>query len=245
MFGKAQDLFSTFLHTVLPIRCLNCQTIIGDHGFCAPCWEQLPFLPKPSCTSCAMPLPDKTSHTLCGACLNEPPQFDCADSALVYDDFSRKLVLNLKNQDKTFVLNVITKLLWAAGHTILKDSQALVPVPLHWRKQWVRQFNQSALIAHYLSKWTHIPVLHALKRSRSTPSQGGLTSLEREKNVQGAFQGTLPALHLNHCTLIDDVLTTGSTLNECARSLKKLGVKKVSVLTVCRTINSGKKYVRY
>ena len=244
MFDRLQQFFSTFLHIVLPIQCLNCQTIIGDHGFCPQCWEQLPFLPKPSCTSCAMPIPDSSLHTLCGACLCDPPNFDRADSALAYDDFSRKLVLNLKNQDKTFMLNVIAKLLLAAGSDSVSDTQALVPVPLHWRKQWQRQFNQSALMAQYLSKCTHIPVLHALKRSRPTPSQGGLSSLERQKNVRGAFQGTLPSLHLNHCTLIDDVLTTGSTLNECAQTLKKLGVKKVSVLTLCRTINSGKKYVR-
>jgi ComF family protein len=191
-----------------------------------------------------MPMPESTIHNLCGACLTEPPHFDRAESALVYDHFSRKLVLSLKNQDKTFMLNVIAKLLFAAGQDILADTQALVPVPLHWHKQWLRQFNQSALMAQYLSKFTHIPVLHALKRSRSTPSQGGLSSLERQKNVRGAFQGTMPSLHLNHCTLIDDVLTTGSTLNECAQLLKTLGVKKVSVLTLCRTINSGKKYVR-
>jgi len=176
--------------------------------------------------------------------LINPPNFDLAASALVYDHFSRKLVLDLKNHDKTFMLNVIARLLLKAGQDILADTQALVPVPLHWRKEWLRQFNQSALIAQYLSKCTNVPVLQALRRCRHTQSQGSLSSTSRQKNVQGAFKGTMPALHLNHCTLIDDVLTTGATLSECANTLKMLGVKKVSVLTLCRTINSGKKYVR-
>lgn len=116
-----------------------------------------------------------------------------------------------------------------------EEFDAVVPVPLHWKKQWERGFNQSELLARRLAKQRHIPMLRALKRKRSTATQAGLASASRRRNVAGAFvvRGNA-ALAGKKLLLIDDVMTTGATASACAAALKRGGAKSVSLLTLAR-----------
>lgn len=111
----------------------------------------------------------------------------------------------------------------------------IVPVPLHWRKQWQRKFNQSELLARAVSRRTAIPVLAALKRVKATATQAGLSNTARRRNVAAAFRCRLPArVRGMRILLIDDVMTTGSTAAACALALKRAGATRVALLTVAR-----------
>jgi ComF family protein len=113
---------------------------------------------------------------------------------------------------------------------------AVVPVPLHWRKQWDRGFNQADLLARHVARRRHIPVLHALRRKRSTATQAGLAVAGRRRNVAGAFEARRSQKGITgaRILLIDDVMTTGATANACAVVLKRSGAKSVSLLTLAR-----------
>jgi ComF family protein len=129
-----------------------------------------------------------------------------------------------------------------AGHALLQDADALVPVPLHWRRLWARRFNQSAALAKVISQASGIPVLgNALKRVKPTVQQVGLTASERALNVQGAF--AVPdrsSVAGRTLILIDDVLTSGATIDACARALNRAGAAAVDVLVFARVVDAGR-----
>jgi ComF family protein len=117
-----------------------------------------------------------------------------------------------------------------------ESFDAIVPMPLHWRKRWQRGFNQADLLAHEISRRTHTPVRQALRRIRFTATQAGLTNARRRKNVSGAFRSKgADVLRGQRVLLVDDVMTTGSTAAACARALKMAGARQVVLLTVART----------
>lgn len=228
------------LSLVFPNRCLQCRSVMGEGaGICYPCWNQLTFISAPVCPHCGIPHPSPDQEgLLCGRCVTLPPFYDKARSAVVYDAHSRGLPLSLKNGDKTLIAAHVAPWLARAGSELLPSVDALVPVPLHWRRQFIRQFNQSTLLANQLSQLMHIPLVHALKRKKHTPSQGHLNPRERHKNVHSAFTVSRPQeIKEKTVMLIDDVLTTGATVDACAAALKKSGAKAVFVLTLCRVAN--------
>jgi ComF family protein len=127
-----------------------------------------------------------------------------------------------------------------AGRALLDEADVIVPVPLHYARLASRGFNQSAWLAEALSQWTGVPVsIDALKRTRRTPTQGGLSARARRRNVAGAFE--LRPSRAGHVEgkrvlLIDDVLTTGATLSACTRALKRAGARHVDVLVLARVV---------
>jgi ComF family protein len=127
-----------------------------------------------------------------------------------------------------------------AGRELLVDADALVPVPLHWRRLWARRFNQSAALAGVISALTDVPVIHdGLKRVRATPQQVGKSKVERADNVQGAFR-VVPehgsSIFGRRLLLVDDVLTSGATADACARALLRAGASHVDVLIFARVV---------
>jgi ComF family protein len=131
-----------------------------------------------------------------------------------------------------------------AGHELLADADALVPVPLHWRRLWTRRFNQSAALAAAVSAISRVPVAHAaLKRVKATAQQVGLSRAERATNVQGAFRVPADAkgeVAGRRLILVDDVLTSGSTLDACARALLRAGARQVDVLVFARVVDAAR-----
>jgi ComF family protein len=118
----------------------------------------------------------------------------------------------------------------------------VVPVPLHWRRLWARRFNQAAALAEVISKATGVPVSHALKRVKATPQQVGLTRTERAANVQGAFRvrDRETTVRGRRLVLVDDVLTSGATLDTCARTLLRAGARSVDVLVFARVVGAAR-----
>jgi ComF family protein len=129
-----------------------------------------------------------------------------------------------------------------AGQELLSEADALVPVPLHWRRLWSRRFNQAATLAQTISRISGVLVRHdVLKRVRATRQQVGLTQTQRASNVQGAFRvpcAARPGVLGKRLLLVDDVLTSGATLDTCARILLRAGAANVDVLVFARVVQA-------
>jgi ComF family protein len=237
--GKALDL-------VLPPRCVLCAKGVDSHGaLCVACWREIRFLEAPFCACCGLPFPyDQGGDALCPACIAAPPAFARARSAMIYDEHSRKLVLALKHGDRQHGLPAFGTWLARAGADLLGEADIMAPVPLHWTRLFSRRFNQSAMLAYAVAAarkrlgLTHPEVIpDLLERHRRTPSQGGLSRVGRASNVQGAFRLRL-GLNIagKRVLLVDDVLTTGATLEACARLLRRAGAAEIDVLTLARVV---------
>jgi ComF family protein len=166
-----------------------------------------------------------------------------ARSALVYDEGSRRFVIKFKHGDGTYLAPPLATMMMRVGQEILANTDILIPVPLHWRRLFWRQYNQATLLSLGLTHQTGILTkTDILKRFRSTPSQGHQNRKERYHNIRGAFRVTSDKAAFikgKRLTIIDDVLTTGSTVTECARTLLRAGAKEVRVITLARVMMSS------
>ena len=235
------------LDLVLPPRCLSCGTEVGVAGaLCPTCWQGIRFITAPHCARCGLPFDydptgDGATTLVCGACLARPPPFDRCRSVFAYDDASRSLVLGFKHGDRTDCAPAFAQWLGRAGAALLAESDVIIaPVPLHRWRLLRRRYNQSAMLALALGRLTaRTTIPDLLIRRRATPSQGGLTAKGRARNVQGAFtlnprwQDRVEGARI---VLIDDVFTTGATVGECARTLRRSGARTVDVLTLSRVV---------
>jgi ComF family protein len=230
------------LNIFFPPQCLNCDIRVPTHGtLCIPCWQKIQFISEPMCHCCGFPFEyDIGNEALCGACLFERPSYAHARAAFRYDEHSSKLVTRFKYSDHTHLARVYSVWLAKAAGELLAQSDIIIPVPLHYFRFVHRRFNQSALLAHALSKKTNIKHRpDIIKRKRNTASQTGLTRSQREKNVKGAFSISERGKRIikgKKILLVDDVMTTGSTIEQCAKSLIKAGAMQVNVLTLARTV---------
>jgi ComF family protein len=178
---------------------------------------------------------------VCADCARQHPSWDRARSVLRYDRHSRRLVLMLKHGDQTHLAAAFGRWMHRAGGELLVGADLLIPVPLHWTRLFSRRFNQSALLAQAIHGAGGPPVAADwLVRRRRTPSQGTLGPLARARNVRGAFalrRGR--SVTGKRVVLIDDVLTTGATAEECSRVLRRAGAVNVAVLVLARALRAG------
>lgn len=236
MIGAA---FRRIVDLLLPARCLICGAETAADGLCPDCWRGVRFIGPPLCERCGSPLEyDVGSGAVCGACLAQPPRWSRSRSVFVYDDAGRSMILSLKHADATHAAPVFARWMARAGAEPLRDADLLVPVPIHRRRLFARRYNQSALLAIELSRITGIRAAPAaLVRRRPTPTQGGLSRSERLRNVAGAFGVREPEIvQGRRVVVIDDVLTTGATIGECAKALLEAGATRVDALTVARAV---------
>jgi ComF family protein len=237
------------LDVLLPPRCLMCEaTVEAQNQLCGACWSRIRYVTEPMCACCGLPFSFDTGlepggPVLCGDCLREPPRFRKARAVMVYDDGSREAVLAFKHGDRTDAAPAYGMWLARAGAELLAEADCLVPVPLHPARLFHRRYNQSALLAHALGRVSGLLVVSdALRRTRNTPSQGTRSRVARLSNVRGAF--AMRASRERHVrdkrvVLVDDVLTTGSTVEACAAILLRAGAVHVDVLTLARVVRDG------
>ena len=238
--GGFRALMRHALDAALPPLCPSCREPLGDGlGLCASCWSKLSFIEPPYCARLGIPFTyDPGPGLLSMEAIANPPAYARARAAVRYDDTARKLVLSFKYGDRLDLAPMMGQWMARAGRELLGEADALIPVPLHWRRLWSRRFNQSAALAGAIARQNGVPVLHkALKRVRATPQQVGLSKTQRADNVQGAF--AIPdkaAVRGRRLVLIDDVLTSGATADTCARALLRAGAAQVDVLVFARVV---------
>jgi len=228
--------------TALPPLCPSCREPLGDGaGLCAACWSKLSFIEPPFCARLGIPFTyDPGPGLLSMEAIAAPPAYDRARAAVRYDDIARALVHAFKYSDRLDLAPMMGRWMTRAGRELLAEADALLPVPLHWRRLWSRRFNQSAALAGAISGACGVPVLHdALKRVRATVQHVGLSKPQRAENVQGAFK-VPPERKADVAgrwlVLIDDVLTSGATVDTCARALRRAGAAHVDVLVFARVV---------
>ncbi len=225
------------LQCLYPPTCLLCGAA-GHRGMdlCPGCVRDLPANHNP-CRRCALPLPVAAgAYPLCGQCQREAPVFEHCHGALCYERAVRHLVGRLKFDGKLAYGRLLSQLLGDYLETRgARLPELLLPVPLHPRRLRQRGFNQALELAQPLGRRFHIPVdARACVRDRATRPQAELELAERRRNLRGAFtlSGTLSARHV---AIVDDVVTTGSTVSALTRVLLRHGVQRVDVWTVART----------
>lgn len=225
-----------FIQNILvPGRCIACQaTVSGPRDICQPC-EQSLFSPEPHCFHCGLFQPN--SSDFCGHCLHEGYYFDRCIALAPYQAPMDRLIGEYKYQRQLAVGRTLGDLLAArlkqayAGDTF---PDRLMPVPLHWFRQWRRQFNQAELIARQLSRQLGVPVDSKQLYRQGSQRQLGLSRQQRLRNSRAIYQLRQQA-NEQHIALVDDVVTTAATANAIARLLKEAGASRVDVWALART----------
>ncbi|MBL4712689.1 MAG: ComF family protein [Gammaproteobacteria bacterium] len=238
------ELARRLLSNLFPSRCILCSQTIKEFAdgksieLCASCYLSQPFNTV-CCVRCALPLADESNDSnLCGRCITKLPAYDYAHSIFRYEDDVIGLVHQLKFSEKITYARSFGEMLltvFESNEHLKKESpDCLLPVPLHSSRLRQRGFNQSIEISRVISKKLRIPIEHdAIIRQRKTTSQTGLNAKQRRINIKGAFVMAGSIQH-KHVLIIDDVVTTGSTVNELAILLKKNNVERVGVLSIAR-----------
>jgi ComF family protein len=239
--GALRATLGLAVDVALPQLCAACREPVGGEGLCAGCWAKLSFIAPPYCERLGIPFPfDPGPGVLSMEAIADPPAYRRARAAVRYDDIARKLVHAFKYGDRLDLAPTMGRWMTNAGRTLLAEADAIVPVPLHWRRQWARRFNQSALLAEVIAKAGGGAVAHAaLRRVKATPQQVGLSQAERAQNVQGAFRvppAAKGAIAGRRLLLVDDVLTSGATVDACSRALLRAGAAQVDVLVFARVV---------
>jgi len=241
--GRLHRIGRAVVDRVLPPRCLSCGEIVDEpDALCGQCWSGITFFAPPWCMLCGLPFPHPMGEdALCGLCARGRPVWDQARAVLRYDKNSRRLVLGLKHGDRTHIATAFGRWMYRAGSEVLASADLLLPVPLHWTRLFQRRYNQAALLAQAV-RAAGGPDVAAdwLVRRRRTPVQGHLGPAARERNVRGAFgMRARRSVVGKRVVIIDDVMTTGATVGECASVLKRAGASSVGVLTLARALRTG------
>lgn len=230
------------LDTILPPICHICHSFIPNAGtlhICPDCRDQLPLVSSPLCSTCGIPFTGTGGDHHCGVCLLHRPHFDTARAHFLYEGPIRDLIHSFKYSRNTHLRYPLALLTLEGLGNFLYDQRPhiIIPVPLHPSRLRQRGFNQAVLLGSTLSRRLSLPMLlDTLARIRQTEPQIELSAAERRLNVKGAFAVKKPErIAGKRILLLDDVMTTGSTMDECAKELKKAGAEMVIAATIART----------
>ncbi|WP_029353553.1 ComF family protein [Bosea sp. 117] len=228
---------------VLPPVCAGCRTAVAEPGcLCGACWSGLDFIERPYCERLGIPFAfDPGGARLSAEALADPPAYDRARAAVLYGGIGRDLVHGLKYNDRTETARLLARMMSRAGAELLAGADALVPVPLHRLRLWRRRFNQSAALALGIARESSVAFRPEwLERRRPTAPQFGLDRSARANNVAGAFavpEAMRAELAGRRIVLVDDVLTTGATMDACCKALLRAGAAGVDVLVFARVVD--------
>ena len=231
---------------ILPPNCVACEASTSgesDPWVCPGCWASVEFVRPPVCAQCGTPFPAPVdaigaANHRCGKCVLSAPHYDRARAVGLYKGTLRDVIHAMKYRPVFALVSPLAELLgaWFTVYWGDRVPDALVPVPLHRLRLRRREFDQAQALASELGRQVDVPVWsEGLVRHVSTPSQIGLSAVERRRNIRGAFRtGPRRSCEGKSLLLIDDVYTTGATALECARVLRRAGAARVDVYTVAR-----------
>jgi ComF family protein len=233
------------LDIALPTLCVACREPVDGEGVCAACWAKLSFIAPPYCPKLGIPFVyDPGPEMLSMEAIADPPAYARARAAVRYDEVARTLVHGLKYQDRTDLAPIMGRWMARAGRELLDGADMLIPVPLHWRRAWHRRFNQSGALARVIQDASGVKLRgDLLARVRATEQQVGLSRTQRASNVQGAFEVSRERrgeVAGRRVIIVDDVLTSGATLDACARALLRAKAAQVDVLVFARVVDTPK-----
>jgi ComF family protein len=232
-----------------PPLCLSCQIpVTSGAALCLDCWQKLQFVDEPVCDVLGTPFAyDEGEGAVSPAAIADPPTWDKARAAVLFDDAAAHLVHLLKYNDRQEAGLAMARMMLGAGRNLLPDIDVILPVPLHRKRLWQRRFNQAAFLSERISATSGKAWMHdVLLRVEATVSQVGLDAGERHKNVRRAFEvppERRAAIEGKSVLLIDDVRTTGATANACAETLKKAGAAQVNVLTFALVLEPARLHI--
>jgi ComF family protein len=243
----ARQVSAWLLDALLPPRCLACEGEVAEQGsMCAACFVALAPLTAPLCERCGVPFAhdgqapvrSDAGTPLCARCDAASPAFRTARAVFRYGEGAKRLILPFKYGDRTDLARPLARQMARAGAALLARADLIVPVPAHWRRLVGRRYDQAAMLAQALGAIAGRPVVpDMLCRSRATPPLGDKRAMERALAVAGAFtvshRGSA-RLAGRQVLLVDDVMTSGATVNACATALLAGGAAAVDVLAVAR-----------
>lgn len=230
----------TALDLAIPPTCLVCDTITVERGgCCSNCWKNIHFITRPYCEISGTPFAfDQGAGSLSPETIANPPRYRRCRSAVVYDDISRRMVTSLKYGDRLDLAPWMATWMVRAGSELFEKTNAIVPVALHRSRHLRRRFNQAAELARHIAADKKLPYHpYALVRHRATLPQVGLNRLQRERNLQGAFRVPDDRRHEvagKNILLVDDVFTSGATVEAAVRALIRGGATEVDVIAFAR-----------
>jgi len=239
---RATPLAGGLIDVLFPPACPVCRAeTASPQSLCAACWAEVEFLSGPGCSACGRPIPGLEAPEAgfrCDTCQVHPPAWDLGAAVFAYEGAGRRLVLRLKHGDRLDMLPMLGAWMLRAGRMLADRADLVVPVPMHWTRRLRRRFNQSAELARALAHAAGNPGAHApdlLRRRRRTASQDGRDRAARAENVKGAIAaapGAGTRIAGRRVLLVDDVLTTGATLNAAATACRDAGASGVDILVL-------------
>lgn len=225
-----------------PPVCLSCDQPVGaPDTLCAACWTKLRPITPPFCPRLGLPFAvDMGPDALSAEAIADPPPFDRARSAFIYDDHVGALISRLKYGDRPELARFFARAMFLAGRELFAEKAVLVPVPLHSRRQFRRRYNQSTELGRELAALSGLEVAPLLvRRIKPTRQQVGLSAEQRARNVQGVFavdRAQAARWAGRPLVLVDDVITTGATIKSLTRALKRAGFTQIDVLSAARVV---------
>lgn len=236
--------FTKLINLIFPPKCILCGKVVEEYDtLCHDCWKDIEFIQKPFCSKCSSPLQMEISEDdLCANCLKNPPLYIKSRSAMVYSDETAKIIFKFKFYDKPHIKKFMAKTMVKASQDIIKNVDILIPIPLHKKRLIFRRYNQALILANEIGKLTNKNVVYNfLVKKKHTIPQAKLKGVERAKNLKDKF--CINSKYLKNIknyealnfAIIDDVMTTGSTVNECVKVLHEVGIKNVYVITFAKT----------
>jgi competence protein ComFC len=228
------------LNLLYPPSCYSCKVTTINAGLCSKCYSKILFAMNNYCNKCGFYYKNIEFKGLCANCVNKQYHFDSIDYCVVYNDMVYSLINQFKNHDSLHLKVLLSDFLIdkIRREVNLQQVDIIIPVPIHYFKLFLRQYNHMSIIGNYIAKQLHMETNNlALYKTRYTKMQKLLKLSMRLQNLKKSFSCNnkyRKSIENKTILLIDDVITTGSTVNECAKVLKKYGAKEVKVLSFAR-----------